>query len=96
MIELKDIARRYRTGGQTVNALDGVDLGIARGEFVGITGPSGSGKSTLLNVLGCLVRPDAGHYLLEDAPDAVSLAVRRFLDSHPVAGRRNGGPGDTP
>jgi putative ABC transport system ATP-binding protein len=65
MIELKAIARRYRTGGQTVNALDGVDLGIARGEFVGITGPSGSGKSTLLNVLGCLDRPDAGHYLLE-------------------------------
>jgi len=65
MIELKDIARRYRTGGQTVNALDGVDLVIARGEFVGVTGPSGSGKSTLLNVLGCLDRPDAGHYRLE-------------------------------
>jgi putative ABC transport system ATP-binding protein len=65
MIELKDIARRYRTGGQTVNALDGVDLAIERGEFVGVTGPSGSGKSTLLNVLGCLDRPDAGHYLLE-------------------------------
>jgi putative ABC transport system ATP-binding protein len=65
MIELKDIARRYRTGGQTVNALDGVDLTIERGEFVGVTGPSGSGKSTLLNVLGCLDRPDAGHYLLE-------------------------------
>jgi len=65
MIELKDIARRYRTGGQTVNALDRVDLGIARGEFVGVTGPSGSGKSTLLNVLGCLDRPDAGHYRLE-------------------------------
>jgi len=65
MIELKNIARRYRTGGQTVNALDGVELDILRGEFVGITGASGSGKSTLLNVVGCLDRPDAGHYRLE-------------------------------
>ena len=79
MIELSQIARRYRTGGQTVNALDGVDLTIERGEFVGVTGPSGSGKSTLLNVLGCLDRPDTGHYLLEDAPGEVASEIDRFL-----------------
>lgn len=65
MIELTDIVRRYRTGGQTVNALDGVSLRVDRGECVAITGASGSGKSTMLNVLGCLDRPDEGHYRLE-------------------------------
>jgi putative ABC transport system ATP-binding protein len=65
MIELSRIERRYAMSGQTVQALAGVDLAIARGEFVAITGASGSGKSTLLNVLGCLDKPDAGHYRLD-------------------------------
>jgi putative ABC transport system ATP-binding protein len=82
MIELKDIARRYRTGGQTVSALDGVDLTIGRGEFVAITGASGSGKSTLLNVLGCLDRPDEGQYLLEGTDVAA-------LDDAPLSDLRN-------
>jgi len=64
MIELSAVSRHYQIGANTVRALDGVDLRIGQGEFVAVTGPSGSGKSTLLNVLGCLDRPDSGHYRL--------------------------------
>ncbi|HMN35130.1 MAG TPA: ABC transporter ATP-binding protein [Chiayiivirga sp.] len=65
MIELDAVTRHYRMSGQTVRALDGVDLAIHAGEYVTLTGPSGSGKSTLLNVLGCLDRPDSGSYRLD-------------------------------
>ncbi|MBT2747173.1 MULTISPECIES: ABC transporter ATP-binding protein [unclassified Lysobacter] len=65
MIELDAVHRRYEMNGQAVNALAGVDLKIAAGEFVAITGASGSGKSSLLNILGCLDRPTRGRYLIE-------------------------------
>jgi putative ABC transport system ATP-binding protein len=65
MIQLQAVHRRYSMSGQTVHALAGIDVAIAQGEFLAITGASGSGKSSLLNVLGCLDRPDAGRYLLE-------------------------------
>jgi putative ABC transport system ATP-binding protein len=65
LIELKDIRREYHLGGETVRALDGVSLQIAKGEWVAIIGQSGSGKSTLMNVIGCLDSPTGGEYLLE-------------------------------
>jgi putative ABC transport system ATP-binding protein len=65
MMELSGICREYVVGGETVHALDHVDLTIAAGEYVSIMGPSGSGKSTLLNVLGLLDRPTSGTYRLQ-------------------------------
>jgi len=65
MIELSEVTRSYTMGGSEVRALAGVDLRIAAGEFVAITGPSGSGKSSLLNLLGCLDKPSSGEYRLD-------------------------------
>ncbi|OBC06712.1 ABC transporter ATP-binding protein [Mycobacterium sp. 852013-50091_SCH5140682] len=59
-VELADVVRVYRAGGQTVRALDGIDLQIRGGEFTSIVGPSGAGKSTLLHLLGALDSPDTG------------------------------------
>ena len=64
LLELRDIGKRYRMGETDVDALRGVDLAIARNEYVAFIGPSGSGKTTLMNIVGCLDRPSSGSYLL--------------------------------
>ncbi len=64
-IVLKNIHRTFNLGGETVKALDGVDLTITRGEFLAVMGASGSGKSTLMNILGCLDQASRGEYYLE-------------------------------
>jgi putative ABC transport system ATP-binding protein len=60
IIDGTDVTKEYETGGQTVQALKGIDVAIAPSEFVAVVGPSGSGKSTLLNLLGLLDVPTAG------------------------------------
>ncbi|TDR23823.1 ABC transporter ATP-binding protein [Marinicella litoralis] len=64
MLELNKISKIYQTQGETITALDQVDLTIAEGEFVAIMGRSGSGKSTMLNILGCMDKPTSGQYQL--------------------------------
>ncbi len=65
VIRVEDVHKYYDLGEAKVHALRGVNLEIARGEFVAIMGASGSGKSTFMNLLGCLDKPTSGRYFLE-------------------------------
>jgi len=65
LIRVENLTKTYEMGeAAAVQALRGVDLQIARSEYVAIMGPSGSGKSTLMNLIGCLDTPTAGRYWL--------------------------------
>jgi len=66
MITLQNINKTYDMGQASLHVLKGIDLHIARGEYVSIMGASGSGKSTLLNILGILDNYDTGDYYLND------------------------------
>jgi len=60
LLTIKNLVKDYKTGKVVTNALRGIDLEIAQGEFLSIAGPSGSGKTTLLNIIGCLDTPTSG------------------------------------
>lgn len=64
VVEIKAACRYYETEGETIKALDGVDLTINEGAFMTVAGPSGSGKSTLLNLIGALDVPTSGTVLV--------------------------------
>ncbi|MGC8119842.1 ABC transporter ATP-binding protein [Marinobacter sp. VGCF2001] len=61
LIHVTGLAKTFESGDQTVSVLSGLDLSLAGGQSLALTGPSGSGKSTLLNILCGLERPDSGH-----------------------------------
>jgi len=80
-IVLSDISKQFGTGESQVSALKGVNLEIAKGEFIALCGPSGSGKSTLLNILSGIDRPSAGqviflNHLLNALPEKEMAAIR--------------------
>jgi len=85
ILRLVDVGKVYATGSVQVEALHGVSMEVARGEYVAIMGPSGSGKSTLMHIVGCLDVPTTGTYHLagEDvstmSEDALAVVRNRQI-----------------
>ena len=77
IVETRDLVKIYGDGAE-VRALDGVNLRIARGEFVSVMGPSGSGKSTLLHLIGALDRPTSGQVIVAGQDLATVKNLDRF------------------
>ena len=67
MIIAKNIVKTYGKEKAKINALNGIDFELKKGEFVSICGKSGCGKSTLLNIIGCLEKPTSGELYIDDS-----------------------------
>ncbi len=65
IIRIRGLQKTYNSGEVPVQALRGVDLDVARGEFIAVVGPSGSGKSTLFHILGGLAPPTDGEVWID-------------------------------
>ncbi|WP_300115730.1 ABC transporter ATP-binding protein [Sphingobium sp.] len=85
IISLRGVTKIYGEGPTAFQALKGIDLDIAQGDFVAVMGPSGSGKSTTMNILGCLDVPSGGAFLFKGRHvetldrDQRALLRRRYL-----------------
>jgi len=79
LIEVKNLIKTYKSGEESLNALNDVSFTIEKGEFVAIMGTSGSGKSTCMNMLGTLDTPTSGSYYL-DGVDVLSLSSEELSD----------------
>jgi putative ABC transport system ATP-binding protein len=82
VLSVRNLTKTYRSAGEQISVLRGVNLSVAAGERVALTGESGSGKSTLLHLIAGLDRPDGGEIRLADTPlseltDAGRAALRR-------------------
>ena len=65
VVKTEDVVKEYRMGTNIVRALDGINIEIARGEYISLMGPSGSGKSTLFNMIGALDGPTGGRVYID-------------------------------
>jgi putative ABC transport system ATP-binding protein len=73
LIHMVGIQRHFDMGGQTIRAVDGIDMDVEANDYVALMGPSGSGKTTFMNIIGCLDTPTSGMYEL-DAQDVTQLS----------------------
>ena len=78
VVELRGVSKTFGEGADAVEALNGVDLLVRRGEFVSLIGPSGSGKSTLLRLVADLTPPTTGTVLVEGGTPAAARHAHRF------------------
>ncbi len=60
LVQVRNVHKTFFRGGEKIDVLQGLDVDVAKGEFLALMGPSGSGKSTLLNLIGGLDRATAG------------------------------------
>lgn len=67
LVSLRNLTKTYQRGPEKIEVLHGIDLEIARGDFIALMGPSGSGKSTLLNLIGGLDNPTSGEIEIDSA-----------------------------
>ena len=79
VVETADLKKTYILGNVPVNALQGVNLKVEKGDFIAILGPSGSGKSTLLNMIGALDKPTEGKVFI-DGVDVSTLNDNQLAD----------------
>jgi putative ABC transport system ATP-binding protein len=85
IISLRGVTKTYGSGATAFQALKGIDLDVAKGDFVAVMGASGSGKSTTMNILGCLDVPTSGSFRFMGVPvesldrDQRALLRRRYL-----------------
>ena len=75
LIHMKDICKFFDMGGQTIRAVDGIDLDVEANDYLALMGPSGSGKTTFMNIIGCLDTPTSGTYEL-NGRDVTQLSDR--------------------
>jgi putative ABC transport system ATP-binding protein/macrolide transport system ATP-binding/permease protein len=82
----RGVVKTYRTGTESVTALDDVTLAVPRARVTVVVGPSGSGKSSLLRLLACIDRPDAGEVVIAgQRVDRLRARARRRLRRRQVA-----------
>jgi putative ABC transport system ATP-binding protein len=85
IISLRGVTKTYGAGAMAFQALKGIDMDVAAGDFVAVMGASGSGKSTMMNILGCLDVPTTGTFRFKGVPverlgrDERALLRRRYL-----------------
>lgn len=84
LLDVRDLVKTFGTGEAETRVLRGLSLHLERGEMAALLGPSGSGKSTLLTILGTLMKPTSGQYLMlgQDLIAADDRALTEFRNRH--------------